>query len=228
LEEASVFHLRNQKKGLQAHNSVCSLLSVPHSGCPSRHPDSNVFHSLLRASDPAREPLPHDVHFLWGFRKNHQGWRRSPGGRRERASTDVGSSSDRSRLGIASAFPYGNSKTADLRFTLKTVPTCFTSLSPCSPKATSRRGQRPHNRKVRGLNRSPGHQPTRTPGFSPIDLDGLAAMAHRSCSVGRIRISLIATCRGRVIMKAIASAMSPASIRCPNWLRMDSSISGRL
>jgi hypothetical protein len=120
LEEASVFHLRNQKKGLQAHNSVCSLLSVPHSGCPSRHPDSNVFHSLLRASDPAREPLPHDVHFLWGFRKNHQGWRRSPGGRRERASTDVGSSSDRSRLGIASAFPYGNSKTADLRFTLKT------------------------------------------------------------------------------------------------------------
>ena len=39
---------------------------------------------------------------------------------------------------------------------------------------------------------------------------------------------MTATCRGRVTMQAIASAMSPASIRCPNWLRMASSTSGRL
>src|SRR5215472_13697363 len=43
-----------------------------------------------------------------------------------------------------------------------------------------------------------------------------------------MRISLTATCRGRVMMYAIASAMSSAAMVCPNWLRMLSSTSGRL
>ena len=50
------------------------------------------------------------------------------------------------------------------------------------------------------------------------------------CSVGRMRISLTATCRGRVTMYSIASAISVASSRCMrrSAAAVPSRISGRL
>jgi len=67
------------------------------------------------------------------------------------------------------------------------------------------------------------------PDLPGVEFNGhLIALSYRSCSVGRINISLTATCLGRVTMKTMASAMSVASIVCPNWLPRDLSISGRL